>query len=91
MLDMQAVPSSMGLPAQPMPQRPSQRDAAPGAQGKPAAKPNDDDNAKGSTLRQSYAFLSDPEKRPSLVDTSSSGDSAASCKAFLVLNWKPSS
>ena len=68
---MQALPRSMGVPAQAMPVRPSQRDAAAAdAQGK-ASVPQ-----KKSTLRQTYNFLADPEKHPKLAKTPSSGDNA---------------
>lgn len=72
---MQAVPSFMGMPSQPLPVRPSQREAAAAPQGKGYPQ----GAAHGSTLRQTYNFSGDPEKHPKVVDTSSSsGDEAAS-------------
>ena len=76
---MQALPSFMGMPSQPLPVRPSQRDAAAAPQGRGDPQGAAHGVNKGSTLRQTYNFLGDPEKHPKLVDTSSSsGDGAAS-------------
>ena len=79
---MQALPRSMGLPAQAMPVRPSQRDAAAAGQsGQADPKGAADGPEKKPTLRQTYNTQADPEKQPNLSHNSASGGSPSSCLA----------
>lgn len=71
----QALPRSMALPAQAMPVRPSQRDAAAAGQpGKAENKEAPDGPEKKPTLRQTYNSQADPEKQPKLSHNSPSGE-----------------
>lgn len=76
-VSVQMLPRSMGIPAQALPVRPSQRDAAAASPyGKADHKGAADGPEKKPTLRQTYNLLADPEKHPKLSDTTSLGESA---------------